>query len=107
MPNNFNGKRAVSRLQFVASAQVTDLATDTKLSVRISELGLGGCYLDTLNPFPVGTLVVVKILRDDGSFEAKAKVVYSQPSFGMGVAFTEVTPAQKSQLEKWLAQLTK
>jgi len=100
-------RRAVKRCSFVASAEVLDLGTDTKLAVRVSELGLGGCYVDTLNPFPEGTQVRLKIVRDDGTFEAKTRVVYSQSSFGMGLAFVEMSPEHKALLQKWIADLIK
>jgi hypothetical protein len=47
----------------------------------------------------------VKILRDQGVFEAEAKVVYSDPAFGMGLAFTELPQDQRSVLEEWLAEI--
>jgi hypothetical protein len=84
---------------------VTELRSGALLSARTSELGLGGCYVDALNPFPEGTLVGLQILRDQGVFEAKAKVVYCDPRFGMGLAFTEMTPDQRSILEAWLAEI--
>ena len=100
-------RRSVRRCPLVASAEVTELGSGSsaKLSARISELGLGGCYIDTLNPFPEGTLVQLRILRDDGVFETKAKVVYADRRFGMGVAFVEVPPNQRLILENWLAEL--
>ena len=98
-------KRAVRRCQLVASAEVTEPSSGTRLSARISELGLGGCYIETLNPFPDGTQVHVRILRDQGVFETKAKVVYSQSNFGMGLAFSEMAPDQRSLLEDWLAEI--
>ena len=100
-------QRAVQRCPFVASAEVIELTSGshTKLSARISEIGLGGCYVDTLNPFPDGTPVRVRILRDGGAFEAQAKIVYSQMGFGMGLAFTEIPANQRAVLENWLAEL--
>lgn len=98
-------RRSVRRCPLVASAEVTELGAGTKLSVRTSELSLGGCYIDTLNPFPEGTLIQLRILRDNGVFETKAKVVYSDRGFGMGLAFTEMGPNQRSILEGWLAEL--
>jgi hypothetical protein len=89
------------RCPLVASAEVTELGSGTLLSARISELGLGSCYVDALNPFPEGTLIGLRILRDQGVFETKAKVVYCDPRFGMGLAFTDVTPDQRSLLEAW------
>ena len=77
-------KRAVRRCAFVASAEVIEPSSDTRISARTSELGLGGCYIETLNPLPDGTQVRVRILRDQGVFEAEAKVVYYPLQFRHG-----------------------
>ncbi|MGC2330340.1 MAG: PilZ domain-containing protein [Candidatus Acidiferrales bacterium] len=98
-------RRAVKRCPLVASAEVTDLGSDARLSARTSEIGLGGCYVDAFNPFPEETLVGLRILRDQGVFEAKGKVVYCHPSSGMGIAFTEMSRDQRLLLEDWLAEI--
>lgn len=98
-------KRSVRRCPLVASAEVTELHSGALLSARTSELSVGGCYVDVLNPLPEGTLVGLRILRDQGIFQAKAKVVYCDPSFGMGLAFTEMTRDQRSLLEAWLTEI--
>ena len=98
-------QRSVRRCPLVASAEVTEPHSGALLSARTSEIGLGGCYVDALNPLPEGTLVELRILRDQGVFETKAKIVYSDPGFGMGLAFTEMTPDQRSLLEAWLAEI--
>ena len=98
-------RRSVRRCPLVASAEVTELVAGAQLKARTSELGLGGCYVDTLNPFPQGTLIRLRILRDNGLFETQAKVVYSDVRFGMGLAFTEMKAEQRSLLESWLAEL--
>jgi len=98
-------RRSVRRCPLVASAEVTELRSGAQLSARTSELGLGGCYVDALNPFPEETLVGLRIVRDQGVFETHAKVVYCDPSFGMGLAFTEMMPDQRSVLEAWLAEI--
>jgi len=100
-----NRRRSVRRCPLVASAEVTELGSGAVLSARTSELGLGGCYVDALNPFPEGTLVGLRILRDQGVFETKAKVVYCDPGFGMGLAFKEMKSEQRSILETWLAEI--
>jgi hypothetical protein len=97
--------RTVRRCPFVAAAEVTELHSGARLSARTSELGLGGCYIDVLNPFPQGTAVQLRILRDQGVFETPAKVVYCDPKFGMGLAFSEMMPDQRSLLEIWLVEL--
>ena len=97
--------RAVRRCPFVASVEVTELRSGTRLSARTSEVGLGGCYVDALNPFANGEQVKLRIVRDQGTFEAKAKVVYSDASFGMGLSFTEITAEQRVVLENWLEEM--
>jgi hypothetical protein len=97
-------RRSVRRCPLVASAEVTEPHSGARLSARTSELGLGGCYVDALNPLPEGTMVSLRIIRDQGLFETQAKVVYCDPTCGMGLAFTEMTPDQRSRLEEWLAE---
>ena len=104
-PKKPTKQRSVRRCPLVASVEVTELGSGALLSARTSEIGLGGCYVDTLNSFPEGTLVRLRILRDQGVFETKAKVVYCDPAFGMGLAFTEMTPEQRSLLEAWIAEI--
>src|SRR6202047_217301 len=101
----FAKPRAVRRCPFVASAEVTELSSGTRLSARTSEVGLGGCYVDAMNPFAIGAQVKLRIVRDQGAFEAKAKVVYCDPSFGMGLSFTEMEPEQRVILENWLEEM--
>jgi hypothetical protein len=97
--------RSVKRCPLVAAAEITEMGSGSKLSARTSELSIGGCYIDTLNPFPEGTLIQCRILRDKGVFETKAMVVYSHERIGMGVAFSQIAPNQQAILESWLAEL--
>jgi hypothetical protein len=101
----FAKPRAVRRCSFVASVEVTELSSGTRLSARTSEVGMGGCYVDAMNPFAIGAQVKLRIVRDQGAFEAKAKVVYCDPSFGMGLSFTEMEREQRVILENWLEEM--
>jgi hypothetical protein len=78
-----------------------------RIATRVSELSLHGCYLDMMNPFPVGTLVLVKISAGDAYFEAKSKIVYSQQNMGAGVTFLETPPQYGPVLERWLDEAQK
>ena len=98
-------QRSVRRCALVASAEVTEPESNTRLSARTSEVAIGGCYIDALNPFPEGTVVELRIVRDHGVFETKAKVVYCHPGCGMGLAFVSIRPDQRTVLEDWLAEI--
>jgi hypothetical protein len=98
-------ERAVKRVPFVASVEVFEISTGTKLVARTSEIGVGGCYVDALTPFGIGTAVVIKIVRDKGAFHCRAKVVYSDASFGMGLKFECADSDQRIVLENWVADI--
>ncbi len=69
---------------FIASAEETDLASGARLSARVSELSLKGCYLDTLNPFPKGTRIRLVIFYGGETFTALATVIYPPAQHGNG-----------------------
>lgn len=95
-------RRRTPRYTFIASAELIEEASDVRIATRVSELSLYGCYLDMMNPFPVGTLVLVKISVGDAFFEAKSKIVYSQPNMGAGVVFLVTEAQYQPVLERWL-----
>jgi hypothetical protein len=98
-------RRRVVRYPFTAAAEVTDLRSETRVTGRSSDLGLGGCYIDILSPFGAGCEVHVRLEREQHVFEAAATVTYAQFSMGMGLAFTEVKPEYQAVLQAWVADL--
>lgn len=100
-------RRRTPRYTFIASAELIEETSDVRIATRVSELSLYGCYLDMMNPFPVGTLVLVKISAGDAYFEAKSKIVYSQQNMGAGVTFLETAPQYAPALERWLDEAQK
>jgi hypothetical protein len=100
-------RRRTLRYPFVATAELVDDKSQTHLSARVTELSLFGCYFDTINPFPVSTVVVVKIVHQLVFFEARGRVVYSQPRLGIGVTFEQVHPYFLPILQSWLRNAEK
>ena len=100
-------RRRTPRYTFIASAELIEETSDVRIATRVSELSLYGCYLDMMNPFPVGTLVLVKISARDAFFQAKSKIVYAQPNMGAGVVFLETEPEYQPVIERWLDEASK
>jgi hypothetical protein len=97
-------KRRTPRYIFFAAAELLQEQSDVRVASRVSELSLHGCYLDMMNPFPVDTSILLKIWTEEASvFQAKAKIIYSQPNMGAGVRFEDVEPKSLTLLEQWLA----
>jgi len=100
-------RRRTPRYLFIASAELYEENSDLRVASRVSELSLHGCYLDMMNPFPTGTLVLVKIFAGDLTFQSKAKVVYATPNVGAGIAFLDVEPKYEYILNRWLEEAAK
>jgi hypothetical protein len=96
-------KRRALRRTIFDSVQFTEVPSESVGKARISDLSLTGCYIDTINPLPVGTNIRVRLKLRGTSIEVPATVARVEPNMGMGVAFGELTPDQTALLEKWLA----
>ena len=99
-------KRRGPRVPFIASAEVVEAQSGARMNLRVSELSLYGCYLDTINALPIGSRIQLKIVTDTETFEAPATIIYAQPNFGMGVEFDEIKPQFLAMLTRWLASAT-
>src|SRR6266566_2066592 len=103
----YKERRRGPRYPFIASTELIEQSAEVRIASRISELSMGGCYLDMMNPFPTGTLVLVKISAGEDFFQAKAKIVYSQMNMGAGVLFQEFDQASRIVLERWMDEAKK
>lgn len=93
------------RYVFVATTELTDPSNESKLSGTVTEISRNGCFVDTVNALPVGTLLNVRITCDQGAFVAKGKINYVQEQIGMGVVFLDPPKDQTEVLDAWLAKL--
>lgn len=96
-------RRRYPRHQFIAEAEVIEIASGTKFKAKTGDLSIGGCFLDMLNPSPEGMEVQITVFRGGLTFGAVGRVVFVFPNLGMGVAFTNVAGNQTAILEEWLA----
>jgi len=101
-----NERRKIPRFAVNADSEVEEPKVRAKINGRMTDLGLGGCYVDAMMTFPVHTVVHMRMTRDDLDFEADAKVVYAKPGLGMGLAFTELTAVHKRYLTEWVDELS-
>jgi hypothetical protein len=98
-------RRKDERCSFTAAVTILEPASGTRVEARTTDLCIGGCYVDTMNSFPVGTVVELRLTKDGRSFHSMAKVVSSQADVGMGLAFRSPESSQVLLLGKWLKEL--
>lgn len=73
------------------------------------DLSLGGMFVETRDPLPVGSEINLRFhLGDGGSIVvALAEVKYSITKLGMGVEFLEISPADRKRIEDYVAKSPK
>jgi hypothetical protein len=99
-------RRKQDRYPLAATAEVLEVRSQTRIHGRCSDLSAGGCYVDTLSPFSVGSIVNIRIAREPKKLEAIAVVSYAHVSMGMGLAFSEIKPEHRQVLRYWIAELS-
>jgi hypothetical protein len=97
--------RSQPRFPVTAAATAVEETTGARIDARTTDLAVKGCYVDTMNPFPTGTAIQLRLTKGGSSFRAQAKVMYCHPGMGMGLLFTAAAPEQLLTLEKWIKEV--
>ena len=98
-------RRNGARAPFIAPIDMVEMCTGSHIQARTSDLSLQGCYVDTLNPLPIGAAVRLQIQRAGMILDVLANVSSRHAGSGMGLVFGEITEAQRAVLESWLGEL--
>ena len=69
---------------------------------RAETVGLGGFFLHTPNPLPLGTMIQLLFDLKAGEVRARAAVRYSSAGKGMGVQIVEMQPGDRARLHQFL-----
>ncbi|MGA9041142.1 MAG: PilZ domain-containing protein [Terriglobales bacterium] len=78
---------------------------DPPVGCKLTDLSLGGCYLEMASPFPVRTRLVLSMRVAELEVEAEGMVRVMHPEVGMGVELTQHTTQQREQVEKFIQSL--
>ena len=78
---------------------------DPPAACKLTDLSLGGCYLEIASPFPVGTRVILNMRAAKLESRAEGLVRVMHPEIGMGVEFTRTTNQQHEHLERFIHAL--
>lgn len=95
-------RRRTPRYPFVASVEMRQGTSEDKITAKVTQLSMNGCYVETVTPFPIGTGLGVKVFTPTEFFEGQASVVYVDENLGMGLMFRETRPYFLAVLRKWL-----
>lgn len=84
-------------LQAAASTQGAG-EEETVPHCKLTDLSLGGCYVETDSPFPEHALVDLCLRTNEMAVHTEGMVRVTHPGYGMGVEFPSRTPEQRAQV---------
>jgi CheY-like chemotaxis protein len=73
---------------------------------KLTDLSLGGCYVETESPFPEHSGIVLTLRVEDMEVQAEGMVRVMHPAFGMGIEFASRTQEQRQQVAGFIEFLT-
>lgn len=102
MPDN--GRKAPRRAK---SVEVTYEHEGLRFDGRISDLSIGGLFIDTLNPLPVGSIITFRFCITGRGGETavlgEGVVAWESRFQGMGIRFTWISEEDRNKLAEYLS----
>ena len=98
-------RRRYPRIQTPKGVWVAWQTEGQKQSVsRVSDLNLGGLFIDTSSPLALGTVLSVLLAVPEGEIRARS-TVRNTTAEGMGVEFTEIAKPDQARLQALITRL--
>jgi CheY-like chemotaxis protein len=77
-------------------------AVEPVLQCKLTDLSLGGCYVETQSPYPERSNVVLCLKISNMEVQAEGVVRVMHPSAGMGIEFASRTAEQREHVHKFI-----
>ena len=88
-----------------AAAGTTAGPEETVSHCKLTDLSLGGCYVETDSPFPERVLVDLCLRAEEMAVHTEGMVRVTHPGQGMGVEFPSRTPEQRAEVGNLISLL--
>ncbi|MGA8272385.1 MAG: PilZ domain-containing protein [Candidatus Sulfotelmatobacter sp.] len=94
-------RRDAARVKVKAPVELFIEGNDTPLRGATADLSLRGCYIESMFPFAIGTVLELK-LQLTGTLLILGTVVTSDPQVGNGIHFTRILPEDLEELRAYI-----
>jgi diguanylate cyclase (GGDEF)-like protein/putative nucleotidyltransferase with HDIG domain len=95
-------RRLHARLKCRVTIEVHPDSASGPLFANLTDISLGGCYVETSNIVPPGTELKLVFSVDDGQLHAAGTVARIDPGMGLAVQFKELNREDKDKMHRIL-----
>jgi len=96
-------RRIQTRLACHLGAEIYAFGSSVPQRCSLSDIGPGGCYVETVSPFPPGTMIEIVVRTEALKVRLKGKVRSTHLGYGMGVEFVVRTREERVQVERLIS----
>ncbi len=98
MPNYTpDNRRKFQRHRISFPLEFRDERVDTPMRVNATDISGNGCYVETVMPLPISTVLRVEFWMDQERISASATVRTRDPGVGMGIEFSGLPEDSKKR----------
>jgi hypothetical protein len=101
-PSSSDNRRNYHRHKIAFPLEFRDERVNTPMRVNATDISGSGCYVETVMPLAIDTLLRVDFWIDQERVSATATVRTRDPGVGMGIEFTGITEETKLRLQEYL-----
>jgi CheY-like chemotaxis protein len=88
------------------AAELPPLDPEPLTQCKLTDLSLGGCYVETESPFPEHSAVTLTLKAEGLQVQSEGAVQVMHPGFGMGIEFPSNTSEGRAQVNGFIEFLT-
>jgi hypothetical protein len=104
-PRAPDNRRKFIRHKISFPLELRDERVNTPMRVNATDIGGNGCYVETIMPLAIGTVLKVDFWIDQEHLSASATVRTRDPGVGMGIEFTGLTEDTKKRFQAHLDRM--
>jgi len=103
--SDHENRRQYARTKINVPVELQTEESESPIRGATTDLSVGGCYIETIFPFPVGTALDLQLQIPDNTVPVSATVVTCDPQVGNGIRFEKMLPEDREALEAYLKTL--
>jgi PilZ domain-containing protein len=100
-----DNRRRYQRHKISFPLEFRDERVNTPMRVNATDISGNGCYVETVMPLPIGTVLKVEFWIDQEHLSASAAVRTRDPGVGMGIEITGMTDDTKARFQAYLDKM--
>ena len=91
-------RRLYPRMKCRVTIELQENGKDTLMMGNLTDVSLGGCFVETSLILPIGTPLKLVFSIDDGRIQAEGSVLRLEPGSGIGIQFNETTRGDRGKI---------